>query len=123
MTPCVTDIRGKVYPSQMAAAAAHGVSPSAVAQSLYRRGNCDRVGLGPARYGNTNATARSVTLLGMQFRSVKKASEALGVSRQSIRRFLAPACCASTFHFVYAAALAYGAKQEADARKAQGAGQ
>lgn len=119
MIPCVTDIRGTIYPSQKAAAAALGVTPGAVAQALYRRGNCHRVGLGPQRYGNTNAKARAVNLFNLQFRSIKAASNALGVSRATIRRFLEPDCLPSTYSMVYAAVLTYGEARDAAARTAR----
>lgn len=119
MIPCVVEIRGTVYPSQKAAAAALGISTSCISSALYKRGDCDRVGLGPDLLGNTNARARAVSIFNLRFRSVKKASEALGVSRQTIRRFLSPTCLPSTYQLVYAAVLAREAKAEAAARKAR----
>lgn len=84
---CPVSIRGVVYPSQKEAAAALGVTPGAIAQSLLRNGHCDKVGLGTGKVGNDNANMNEVTIGPFQFRSQLQASKLLNVPRTTIRRY------------------------------------
>ena len=87
MNECPVTVRGQYFPSQKAAAAHLGVTASAVANGLMRHGHCDRVGVGFANLGNTNAKSVPVEVGPFRFRSQISASKELGVSRTSIRRF------------------------------------
>lgn len=88
MNCCPVTIRGELYPSQKAAAKALGLSPNAIAQSLLRNGHCDKVGIGNARTGNTNAHSRPVRIGNLQFRSQLGAAKALGVHPSLVRRYM-----------------------------------
>lgn len=105
--PCV--VRGRVYPSQKAAAAAFGVSETAVAEALRRRGDLETLGLplSGAGRGNTNSRACPVMIGHLRFRSHKAAAEALGVSRSMIRRWVASGAALQDAPVIYAAALRY----------------
>lgn len=72
------EIRGVRYPSQQAAAAALGVSPSTLCDAL-RNGTADRVGL-TKRHG----ISEPVTIRGVTYPSVPDAAAALGVSAWTV---------------------------------------
>jgi len=81
-------IRGQHYPSQRAAAAALGVTQSAVSRMLTKKGHLEGCGL--RKYGargNQN-NARPLQIGPMTFPSRKKAAEALGITRNQIERWV-----------------------------------
>ena len=104
----IVSVRGEIFPSQKQAAAALGVTPGCISMHLYRHGHCDRVGLGPGSVGNQNAIACAVQIGPHKFRSQKSASEALGVSRNTIRRFVNGTAKREGIEKVVAAAMRYG---------------
>ena len=81
-------IRGQHYPSQRAAAAALGVTQSAVSRMLTKRGELSVCGL--RKYGapgNRNAS-RPLTIGPLTFESRTKAAEILGITRNQISRWI-----------------------------------
>jgi predicted transcriptional regulator len=81
-------IRGKHYPSQRAAAAALGITQSAVSRMLTSKGELSACGL--RKYGapgNRNA-ARALTIGPLTFESRTKAAEVLGITRNQISRWI-----------------------------------
>ena len=84
-------IRGVLYPSQKEAAAALGVSPSAISQRLKKKGTAETVGLGVSAgmYGNTNR-AIPITILGCEFPSRTIAAEELGNTRSQLTKWISP---------------------------------
>ena len=84
-------IRGVLYPSQKEAAAALGVSPSAISQRLKRKDTAETVGLGVSAgmYGNTNR-AVPITILGCEFPSRTIAAEELGITRSQLTKWISP---------------------------------
>ena len=82
-------IRGVLYQSHKEAAAALGVSPSAISQRLKKTGSTDTVGLGVSAgmYGNTNR-AIPITILGCEFPSRTIAAEELGVTRSQLTKWI-----------------------------------
>ena len=81
-------IRGQHYPSQRAAAAALGVTESAVSRMLTKRGELSVCGL--RKYGapgNRNAS-RPLTIGPLTFESRTKAAEVLGITRNQISRWI-----------------------------------
>jgi transcriptional regulator with XRE-family HTH domain len=81
-------IRGQHYPSQRAAAAALGVTESAVSRMLTKRGELSVCGL--RKYGapgNRNAS-RPLTIGPLTFESRTKAAERLGITRNQISRWI-----------------------------------
>jgi predicted transcriptional regulator len=86
-------IRGKHYPSQRAAAAALGITQSAVSRMLTKRGELSACGL--RKYGapgNRNAsrplTIGPLTIGPLTFESRTKAAERLGITRNQISRWI-----------------------------------
>ena len=84
-------IRGVLYQSHKEAAAALGVSPSAISQRLKKTGSTDTVGLGVSAgmYGNTNR-AIPITILGCEFPSRTIAAEELGITRSQLTKWISP---------------------------------
>lgn len=108
-----TIVRGKLYPSQKAAAKALGVSQNTVSQSLRRNGHCDNIGMFNGLLGNQRAKANPTTIFGLEFRSQKEAAEKLGVSRSTIRRFAAGRAKQAGREIVYLAAMKYMERKNA----------
>jgi hypothetical protein len=84
-------IRGVLYQSHKEAAAALGISPSAISQRLKKTGSTDTVGLGVSAgmYGNTNR-AIPITILGCEFPSRTIAAEELGITRSQLTKWISP---------------------------------
>ena len=82
-------IRGVLYQSHKEAAAALGISPSAISQRLKKTGSTDTVGLGVSAgmYGNTNR-AIPITILGCEFPSRTIAAEELGITRSQLTKWI-----------------------------------
>jgi predicted transcriptional regulator len=81
-------IRGQHYPSQRAAAAALGITQSAVSRMLTNKGELSACGL--RKYGapgNRNAS-RPLTIGPLTFESRTKAAEVLGITRNQISRWI-----------------------------------
>ena len=90
--PVPVRIRGVVYPSIAAAAAAVGVDPSTISKSLARQGDADGCGLGanaPRRkYRGTATYQRPVTIHGVSWPSVTAAAADLGMTRDAMSKRL-----------------------------------
>ena len=98
-------IRGQHYPSQRAAAAALGVTQSAVSRMLTNRGHLEGCGL--RKYGapgNQN-NARPLTVGPMTFPSRKKAAEALGITRNQISRWVSKRATVAQLEMLLAAVM------------------
>lgn len=95
--PVPVRIRGVVYPSVNAAAAAVGVKPSTISAQLLRKGHAESAGLGMAAPGRNSIprNRKPVTIHGTSFPTIKAAADALGLSytalHQRLRRPMTPA--------------------------------
>lgn len=105
-------VRGVVYPSHKAAAAALGVKPNTISQRLYATGSADTVGLnrngGP--HGNTYG-AKPLRLHHLTFPSRKVAAAELGVTRGQLVKWIAPNASLVMQQMLYAALVRYDAKR------------
>ncbi len=81
--PTPTLIRGILYPSQKAAAAALGVHYTTIAKAV-EAGTQDRVGVSP----RGRRIAVPVEIDGVRYRSMSEASRALGVSSRRIAKMI-----------------------------------
>ncbi len=80
---CPTTVRGDLYPSIKAAAAAHGYSERQAQRHLDKFGHLDFLGVRlPRRRPDRH---RSITIAGKVFESVTAAADTLGVDRKTIR--------------------------------------
>ena len=83
-------VRGRRYASQKNAAAALGITPSAISTMLAKKGDLSTAGLGPTGApGNQNA-ARPVKIGPMTFPSRIKAARALGITRSQLTNWISP---------------------------------
>jgi predicted transcriptional regulator len=98
-------IRGQHYPSQRAAAAALGVTQSAVSRMLTNRGHLEGCGL--RKYGapgNQN-NARPLRIGPVIFESRTKAAEALGLTRNQISRWVSKRATLAQLEMLLAAVM------------------
>jgi predicted transcriptional regulator len=98
-------IRGQHYPSQRAAAAALGVTQSAVSRMLTKKGHLEGCGL--RKYGapgNQN-NARPLKIGPVTFESRTKAAEALGLTRNQISRWVSKRATLSQLEMLLAAVM------------------
>lgn len=80
------EVRGKVYPSARAAAAALGVSVASVYCAI-SRGNIDRLGLGPDYSKKVTKGGRApkrIVVAGQEFPSIAALARALGRGRRAV---------------------------------------
>ena len=106
-------IRGVLYPSQKEAAAALGVSPSAISQRLKNKGTAETVGLGisAGMYGNTNR-AIPITILGCEFPSRTIAAEELGITRSQLTKWISPKASNSQKEMLMLSVMKYRQKRD-----------
>lgn len=84
---CPVVVRHQHFPSMKEAAAHFGVGSSAVSQMLRRRGDLERLGLGPGVEVGKGRPARpeETVLFGVHFASRCAAARALGLNRKTVR--------------------------------------
>ena len=83
------EIRGVIYQSHKEAAAALGVTTSAISQRLRVKGSADTVGLGLAggAPGNRNR-AKKIAVFGSTFPSRTIAAQELGITRSQLNKWI-----------------------------------
>jgi predicted transcriptional regulator len=106
-------IRGVLYQSHKEAAAALGVSPSAISQRLKTKGTAETVGLGVSSgmYGNTNR-AVPITILGCEFPSRTIAAEELGITRSQLTKWISPKASNSQKEMLMLSVMKYRQKRD-----------
>lgn len=106
-------IRGEHYLSQREAAAALGITQSAISQMLTKRGDLARAGLGPTGApGNKNA-ARPIRIGPLTFASRVAAARALGVTRSQITKWISPRASAVQREMLLGAVMRFSASSSA----------
>ena len=110
-TLCPVIIRGKRFPSQAAAARHFNLKPVAISTALWRRGDCETVGLPRSVYlrGKGSGPSVKTTIFGVTFRSRTAAALALGVRRQAVYEVASGTAKRQTREIVYAALLRWQA--------------
>lgn len=83
-------VRGRQYPSQKDAAAALGITQSALSHMLAKRGNLTMAGLGPTGAPGNQNNARPFKIGPLTFASRVAAAKALGISRSQITKWISP---------------------------------
>jgi predicted XRE-type DNA-binding protein len=98
-------VRGRQYPSQKDAAAALGITQSALSHMLAKRGNLAMAGLGPTGAPGNQNNARPFKIGPLTFASRVEAARALGVSRSQITKWISPKASAVQREMLLAAVM------------------
>lgn len=98
-------VRGRQYPSQKDAAAALGITQSALSHMLSKRGNLAMAGLGPTGAPGNQNNARPFKIGPLTFASRVAAAKALGVSRSQITKWISPQASAVQREMLLAAVM------------------
>lgn len=102
-------VRGRRYASQRNAAAALGITQSAISRMLAKKGDLSKAGLGPTGApGNQNA-CRPVKIGPVTFASRVEAARVLGVSRSQITKWISPQASAVQREMLLAAVMRFSA--------------
>lgn len=83
-------IRGRLYASQRNAAAALGITQSAISRMLAKKGDLSNAGLGPTGAPGNQSAARPLQIGPVTFPSRIAAAKSLGISRCQLQRWISP---------------------------------
>jgi len=83
-------IRGRRYASQRNAAAALGITQSALSRMLAKKGDLSNAGLGPTGAPGNQSAARPIQIGPVAFPSRIAAARALGISRSQLQKWISP---------------------------------
>jgi len=98
-------IRGRRYASQRNAAAALGITESAISHMLTKRGDLSKAGLGPTGAPGNQNRSIPLTIGPVTFASRIAAARALGISQSQLQKWISPKASAVQREMLLAAVM------------------